>query len=169
MRIFFIVLMSVLLTACSPDYNWRSITLGAGEITAFFPGKPLVQQRELVFAGQALNFSLTSARVSDTVFAVGYAALPQAVRDDPMLRSELATAAIRSVYQNLGQPAPEPLPALGESFQVTGKLAGDEVQTKAIIWLTEHALVEGLVSGMHHDFPDDQSSEFFRGLALPAK
>lgn len=161
--------MSLLLSACSPDYNWRSITLGMGEITAFFPGKPLVQQRELDFAGQMLNFSLTSARVSDVVFAVGYAALPPTVREDPKLRTELAAAAIRSVYQNLGQVAPDPLPKLGETFQVNGQLAGDTVLTKAKVWLTDAALVEGLVSAAGQDFPEDQSNEFFRGLALPAK
>lgn len=169
MRIFFIMFVSLLLSACSPDYNWRSITLGMGEITAFFPDKPLVQHRELVFAGQALNFSLTSTRVSDVVFAVGYAALPPAVRDEPKRRTELAAAAIRSVYQNLGQAVPDPPPKLGESFQVNGQLAGDKVLTKAKVWLTETALVEGLVSAVGQEFPEDQSNEFFRGLVLPAK
>lgn len=168
-RILFIMLLSVLLSACSPDYNWRSITLGAGEVTAFFPGKPSVQQRELVFEGQPLNFSVTSVTVSGAIFAVGYALLPQAVRNDPKLRSELTDATIRSVYQNLGQSAPDQLPAVGVSFQAHGQVAAEGMRTRATVWLTEDALVQGLVSAADEGFPAAQADEFFRGLALPAR
>src|SRR5690606_31874791 len=67
-RIFLVLFMSVILVGCSPDYNWRTTTLGAGEVTGFFPDKPLVQQRVLDFSGQKITFSLTTATVDGAVF-----------------------------------------------------------------------------------------------------
>lgn len=169
MRIFLVLFMSVILVGCSPDYNWRTTTLGAGEVTGFFPDKPLVQQRVLDFSGQKITFSLTTATVDGAVFAVGYAPLPPAMQNDPAARTELMASTMRSLYQNMGQAVPDPLPAPGQHFEIQGQAVGNEARLQATVWLTEHALVEGLVSAAAANFPDDQANEFFRGLSVPAK
>ncbi|MBP6020683.1 MAG: hypothetical protein KA735_14445 [Burkholderiaceae bacterium] len=166
MRIFTVLFLSAMLLGCSPDYNWRTVTLGSGEVSAYFPDKPLAQQRSLDFADQKLVFSLTSATVADAVFAVGYATLPPALRDDAVARQALMAAAIRSLYQNMGQAAPDDLPISGEHFQVDGQVPSGPVRLRATVWLTQDALVEGLVSASKSDFPSDQTDEFFRSLKV---
>lgn len=157
-----------MLLGCSPDYNWRTVALGAGEVSAYFPDKPLEQQRNLNFADQELIFSLTSATVADAVFAVGYATLPAALRDDAAARQALMAAAIRSLYQNMGQAAPDELPISGQHFQVDGQVPSGPVRLRATVWLTQDALVEGLVSARTSDFPSGQADEFFSTLKITA-
>ncbi|NYT65688.1 hypothetical protein H0A58_06860 [Alcaligenaceae bacterium] len=166
MRIFTMLFMSVMLLGCSPDYNWRTVTLGTGEVSAYFPDKPLAQQRNLNFVGQELVFSLTSATVADAVFAVGYATLPPGLRDDSVVRQDLMVAAIRSLYQNMGQPAPEPLPQSGQHFQVDGQVPSGPVRLRATVWLTQDALIQGLVSASASTFPTEQADEFFGSLKI---
>ncbi len=168
MRIFTILFLSAMLLGCSPDYNWRTMTLGAGEVSAYFPDKPQTQQRNLDFGDQELVFSLTSATVADAVFAVGYATLPPALRDDAVARQTLMAAAIRSLYQNMGQAAPDELPLSGQHFQVDGQLPSGAVRLRATVWLTQDALVEGLISASKSDFPSDQADEFFSTLKIAA-
>src|SRR3546814_3786601 len=62
-RIGLIMLLSGVLAACSPQYNWREIPVGQGAAKAFFPDKPATQERTLKFSGHDIAFSMTSATV----------------------------------------------------------------------------------------------------------
>lgn len=167
MRTICLLVVSIMLAACSPDYNWRAATLGAGEVVAFFPQKPLTQQRNLDYQGQQIAFSLTTASVGRAVFAVGYAPLPESIRNDASLREGLFASTLGSLYGNLGAKPPTVLPAQGEHFEVRGKAANGEARLRATVWLTPDALVEGLVSADAADFPDAQADQFFQSLSLP--
>lgn len=168
MRIFTMLFLSALLLGCTPNYNWRTVTLGAGEVSAYFPDKPLTQQRNLDYGDHTLVFNLTSATVADAVFAVGYATLPPALHDDAVAREAIFTMAIRSLYQNMGQPAPDELPLSGQYFQIDGQIPSGPVRLQATVWLTQDALVEGLISASQSGFPSDQADEFFRSLKVAA-
>src|SRR5690606_27568851 len=139
-------LLSIFLAACSPDYNWRQVSVGDGVATAFFPDKPVTQERTLSFLGHDVVFSLTSATVGDALFAVAHAPLPEALRADASMRQAFAKAVIGSLYRNLGVQAPEPLPAFGTPFMIQGKGPQGPMQVQARVWLTDHTLIEGLVT-----------------------
>ncbi len=165
-RVGSILLVLCFLAACSPDYNWRQVSVGDGAVSAFFPDKPVVQTRTLQFSGHDIEFGLTSAKVGDALFTVAYAPLPEAVRADQALRQELAAAVMRSLYRNMGAAEPDPLPPLGESFLLEGNAPQGALRLRATVWLTGGALVEGLVTAAPDVFPAPEADEFFRGLQV---
>ncbi|HEY9573851.1 MAG TPA: hypothetical protein VIR76_12120 [Pusillimonas sp.] len=165
-RIGLIMLLSGVLAACSPQYNWREIPVGQGAAKAFFPDKPATQERTLKFSGHDIAFSMTSATVDGALFTVAYAPLPQAMRADAASRKEFAAAVVGSLYRNLGQEPPATLSVEGELFTVTGKSPDGDVVLRARVWLTDTSLVEGIVTAEQTRFPGPQADEFLRGVEL---
>ncbi|HUH60247.1 MAG TPA: hypothetical protein VL001_09225 [Candidimonas sp.] len=160
------VLLSCLLLGCSPDYNWREVTVANGAASAFFPDRPLTQERTLNFSGHEVVFSLMSASVDGALFAVGYAALPAPLRANRGDASLFAASVMTSLYRNLAAEPPAVLPKLGESFVIEGQSRGTAVRLKATVWLTDGALIEGLVTADQASFPSTQADEFLRNLKV---
>lgn len=158
------MLLSALLMACSPQYNWRQLTVGAGAATAFFPDKPVTQERTLQFSGHDVVFGMASATVDDTLFTVTYAILPEALRKDEAARKEFASGVVGSLYRNLGQEPPEALPTAGELFTVEGKSHDGDITLQVRTWLTEQSLVQGIVTAAGDRFPAAQATEFLQGV-----
>lgn len=165
-RVALILLVSLFLAACSPDYNWRQVSVGEGAVMAFFPDKPVTQSRTLQFSGHDIEFALTSAKVGDSLFTVAYAPLPVAVRNDEALSREFAKAVMQSLYRNMGVDEPDPLPTLGASFAINGKAPQGDMRLQATVWLSRGVLVEGLVMATPDAFPEPQAEQFFQGLEV---
>lgn len=165
-RILLICLMAAVLAGCSPSYNWREMPVAEGAVKAFFPDKPTTQERDLEFNGHRLVFSMTSASVGSGMFTVAYAPLPAAVAADAAVRKDFAQAVMRSLYRNLGAAEPDALPAFGESFVIDGKSSKGALRLKGKLWLTDHALIEGLVTAVPDEFPELEADEFLRGVAV---
>lgn len=167
MRTGLLILMLGLLLGCSPEYNWREVAVADGMVRAIFPGKPETAKRVLSFAGNDIEFSLTAATVKDAVFAVAYAPLPEALKNDESARVNMGRTVIASFYQNLGLEAPTELPAFGEPFDIAGQDTGNgAMRVRAMAWVLPHALVEGIVTARSDAFPDSQATEFLKGLAV---
>ncbi|MBB5215771.1 hypothetical protein [Parapusillimonas granuli] len=165
-RIVLICLMAVLAAGCSPSYNWREMSVAGGAVRAIFPDKPATVERELEFQGRQVAFSMTSASVGGGMFTVAYAALPGSATADASARVAFAQAVMRSLYRNLGAAEPEPLPAFGETFVIEGKSSKGALRLKGRVWLTDQALVEGLVTAVPDDFPGPEADEFLKGVAV---
>ena len=165
-RTVFSFILVLLLAGCSPDYNWRQVQVAGGAVTAFFPDKTRTESRNLQFDGHDLAFSLTSTSVQDTLFAVGYAPLPGPIQGDATARKAFASAVIASLYQSLGQQPPSTLPALGKPFVIEGESQGRALRLNVAVWLTDQALIEGIVTAAADAFPQDQAEEFLRGISL---
>lgn len=165
-RIVLLVLLSAVLAACSPDYNWREVAVGDGAVAAYFPDKPVTQVRPLDFSGHEIPFGLTSASVNGVLFTVAHAPLPEALRNDKDLRQAFAREVMRSLYRNLGAAEPPDLPPFGEAFMVEGKSGDAAIRLNAKVWLTDTALIEGMVTAEQAAFPEEQAVEFFRGLRV---
>lgn len=159
-------MLSGLLLACTPSYNWREVSVADGAVKAFFPDKPLTQERPLSYSGHELRFSLTTATVDDVLFAVGYAPLPPALQNAPDKSRELASSVIGSLYQNMGAPPPAQLPELGVPFVIEGKSQKGPMRMRATVWLTSHALIEGIVMADLASFPQQEADEFLGGLQV---
>lgn len=162
-----LILMLGLLLGCSPEYNWRELAVADGMVRAIFPDKPETQKRVLNFAGSDIEFSLTAATVKGAVFAVGYAPLPEALKNNESARLNMGRTVVASFYQNLGVEPPSELPAFGEPFEIAGQDTGNgATRLRAIAWVLPHALVEGIVTARSDAFPDSQATEFLKGLAV---
>lgn len=153
------------LTGCSPQYDWRMVSLGNGELRAMFPDKPRTTERQFEFEGHAITFSLTSTSVNDVLFTVGYASLPNALQADQVARERLVRRVQASLYQNLSVALPTSMPAAASQFAVEGKGQGKLLRLEAIVWATPKALIEGVVIGAVDGLPQEQVNEFLRELA----
>ncbi|MGE0804017.1 MAG: hypothetical protein AB7L76_00585 [Burkholderiaceae bacterium] len=82
----------MLLTACTPDYNWRELREPAAGFNVMLPGKPASMSRPIDLDGLPVTMTMTGARVDDIAFTVGAVHLPDAL---PATR-EKAVAAMRT-------------------------------------------------------------------------
>lgn len=154
------------LTACSPEYNWRELQLGP--VQAAFPGRVQSETRDMPIEGVVTAYSLTTAQVNDTVFAVGVAEPRGAeVRTDRRQHENMARALLRLTYANLHAEAPEigALPDL--PLQIEGQ--GERRTARALVqvWATPTGVVQAVVIGPAHAFPQEQAREFMAQVVVP--
>lgn len=154
-----------MLAGCSPQYDWRMVSVADGRVRAMLPAKPHETERVLDFEGHQLTFVLASASVDDVLFTVGYAELPDALRADPSSRQRLLVQTQASLYRNLGVAPPSDMPAAAEQFTISGQGRGEPLQLEAVVWTTQDALIEGMVIGAANGLPQAQINEFLRELA----
>ena len=166
MRFGLIVVLAGLLLGCTPNYNWREATVADGAVKAFFPDRPLTQQRPLEYSGHEVLFSLATATVDQAVFAVAYAPLPEPLRHKPEQAREFALSVVGSLYRNLGVAEPAELPKEGVPFIINGVSPQGSVRMQAVVWLTEHALIEGIVTADQATFPQQQAEQFLQSLEV---
>jgi hypothetical protein len=166
LRVALMAILMGLLMGCSPEYNWREVSVGEGAVKAYFPDQPTTRERQLDFSGHKVGFQLTSVELNDTVFAVGYVPFPASMKDDTAVQASLVSSIVGSLYRNLGVAAPAELPESGHRFVVEGKSPQGVMHLEAIIWRTPHALVEAIVTATPQTFPGPQAEEFLRGLQV---
>lgn len=159
------LVLSGLLSGCSPQYDWRMVSVDDGRVRAMLPAKPQTAERDLNFEGHALTFILTSASVDEVLFTVGYVDLPDALRTDAAGRERLVEQTQVSLYRNLGVVPPPDMPAAAERFTIDGQGGGAALRLEAMVWTTQDALIEGIVIGAADALPQTQIAEFLRELA----
>lgn len=103
----------VLAAACSPAYNWRTVTDVAEGYAIDLPAKPTVDERKVEIAGKALPMHVRAAHAQSAVFAIAAIDLPS---DDPQLRQAVTAALRGALARNVGaapveQPVRIPLSA----------------------------------------------------------
>ncbi|WXK34252.1 hypothetical protein IHE31_14345 [Mycetohabitans rhizoxinica] len=94
-----ILAIALLTTACSPQFDWRTVRNDEGHYTVMLPAKPLLNERVLTIAGHALKMQMQTATVGDAMFAVGVVVLPA---DDPTLRAQVLTYLQSGLARNVG-------------------------------------------------------------------
>src|SRR3546814_16703534 len=114
-RFFLPLVFAGLRVGCSPSYNWRTVALAGGAVSTVLPGKPVTRARTLDFAGHNITLTFMLAQVNDGLFAVGYAPLPEPLRQNEALRDELGRPVLGSFYQGLHLPGPGELLELGRA------------------------------------------------------
>ncbi len=132
--------ISLLIVACSPQFDWRTVRNDEGHYTVMLPAKPLLDERVLTIAGHALKMQMQTATVGDAMFAVGVVTLPA---DDPALRAQVLTYLQNGLARNVGaQPmlyvvrSPGSHDAGGETriaMDVAGPVAHMQTQEQRVI------------------------------------
>lgn len=69
---------AVALAACSPTYDWRTISNNDNGYTIDLPAKPGSDERRIDVNGTAMRMRVQTAEVADDVFVVGTLDLPDA-------------------------------------------------------------------------------------------
>ncbi|EER59991.1 conserved hypothetical protein [Acidovorax delafieldii 2AN] len=76
---------SLLLAACSPALNWRSVPLDGAALTATLPCKPEHAARTVEMAGMQVELAMVGCDADGATFAVSHTALPDPARADAAL------------------------------------------------------------------------------------
>jgi len=87
------------LIACSPTFDWRTISNDDVGYTVDLPAKPSVDERQIEIGGTAMKMSMQTAEAGDVVFAVGTVTLPA---DDPQARRDALDYLRTGLARNLG-------------------------------------------------------------------
>ncbi|NLY64325.1 MAG: hypothetical protein GX070_05135 [Alcaligenaceae bacterium] len=155
----------VFLTACSPEYDWRSVNIADGHITAVFPAKPVSQTREVVLDNEKLPFTMEIASVGNRVFAVGYSILPADLAPDPARLEKKGRALMASVYHTMGEAMPEPAPAFGEIIRFTKGANGSDFNVHVKI-LAANGLVAQVYVALNDPVAEEQVRQFLDGVKI---
>jgi hypothetical protein len=61
---------AILVIACSPKLNWRTIQAPEQKYTALFPGKPDRLERQIPFGDQEFRQTLEAVKIDDDIYSV---------------------------------------------------------------------------------------------------
>ena len=86
---------ALMLAACSPALNWRSVALDGAAHTATLPCKPDHAVRTVEMAGLPVELAMAGCEADNATFAISHAALPDPARADTALAHWRAAALAR--------------------------------------------------------------------------
>ena len=153
----------VWLSGCTPEYNWRELSVADDRAVVMFPARTQTEQRKIDVQGMNLAFSLTSAAVGDAVFSVGYAALDEIV--DPAKAQMLVDAFVQALYRRVGQSVP-PRAVAGEAFTLETDVNGRPSRLLGRVLVHRGMLIQVVVSGPTQALSRENAAEFMRSLVL---
>jgi hypothetical protein len=161
---FLLVLLGLLwLIGCTPDYNWRELTVAEDRAVVAFPSRVQTEQRTLRVEGIDLVFSLTSAAVEQSVFSVGYAPLGPEL--DAAQTERLVRVFATALAARVGQPlAPQALS--GEVFELESVVGGQAARLMGRVLIHRGVLLQVVVSGPQKSLSKENATEFMRSLVL---
>lgn len=162
-----------LVSACSPAYNWRTVTDAAEGYTVDLPAKPTVDERQVAIAGQSLPMHVRAAETQHAVFAIAVVDLP---RDDAQLAQAVADDLRHALARNVGASpvehavqVPVSTGAAVPGFDIVARGAAGEAHQQRTIhaWIAvrgRHVYQAAIIAAQAP--PEDQSDQFFGSLKL---
>lgn len=159
-----IALMGVtfFLVGCSPEYNWRELSVADGRAVVAFPAKVQTESRALKLDQHTLQFSLTSAAVKQNLFAVGYAPLPPELSRDQ--QTAVKDALLKSLASNLGVALPRSAHH-GEPFMLESQSARP-IRMVARVLIHRGYFIQFVATGPPSDLNTTITEEFMRSISL---
>ncbi|MBJ7314240.1 hypothetical protein ACFOLJ_05205 [Rugamonas sp. CCM 8940] len=89
-------LSGVVLSACSPKFDWRDYRSNDAPYAVLFPGKPATQTRNIDLDGSEVSMTMAAAEVDGITFAVGSALLADAAKAQLALPT-MKTALLKNI------------------------------------------------------------------------
>jgi hypothetical protein len=152
-----------LLLGCTPEFNWRELSVADDRVVLAFPAKVQTEQRQLQIDDLKLVFSLSAANVGPAVFAVGYAPLPQGLgaTQEMSLKRALLGSLFGPSGKEITQAALE-----GKAFELETVVAKQPSVLVARVFVHRGMLIQVVASGPEKSLPREQAQEFIRSLVL---
>lgn len=152
-----------LLLGCTPEFNWRELSVADDHVVLAFPAKVQTEQRQLQIDDYKLVFSLSAANVGPAVFAVGYAPLPQdlGATQEMSLKRALLGSLFGTSGKEITQAALE-----GKMFELETVVAKQPSVLVARVFVHRGMLIQVVSSGPEKSLPREQAQEFIRSLVL---
>lgn len=157
------VFTTVVLSACTPEYNWREWTVADERAVIMFPSRTQTEQRPIDIEGVSSTFSLTSAAVGPSVFSVGFIRLPEKLTE--VQRAALVKKVVSALAARAGAQATDA--ALeGNVFSLETTVAGKPSLMMARVVVHRGMLIQVVVSGPKQSLSNENAVEFVRSLTL---
>jgi hypothetical protein len=117
------LLLGAVLSACSPTFDWRTVTNNDNGYSVDFPAKPGNDQRAVQIDGAPMQMAMQTAEAGNAVFAVGTVMLP----DDHEATQRIALDFLRDgLARNVGA-APD-AHTVAITLAAGGKIPGLEMK-----------------------------------------
>ncbi|RQH04761.1 hypothetical protein D1Y85_17340 [Paraburkholderia dinghuensis] len=126
-----------ILAACSPTYDWRTVSNDVSGYSVDLPAKPRSEQRDVEIGGTPMHMRMQTAEVNDVLFVVGTVALPDARSETQrqaltFLRDGLArNVGVAPDARDVAVPVATGGAIGGIEMRLTGK-AGEKGETRTI-------------------------------------
>jgi hypothetical protein len=75
-RVALALMMATLMSACSPEFDWREVRVDDASFVVLLPAKPASMTRRIELDGLSLDMTMHGAKVRDTAYTVGVINLP---------------------------------------------------------------------------------------------
>lgn len=173
LRLFFLCLITTVLAACSPSFEWRSMPLPALGLQVSLPCKPERAERTVAMAGSDLPVVMHSCTASGATFGVACTTLAQPERAGITLTHWRAAVLASAQARDLHDQPFQPTGALGlpQSLRTsgTGAMPGGGAMHLEAVWFARlqgdavracHAIAYGL------QLTPAVADVFFSGLTL---
>lgn len=163
MHIILVLLVSALLAACNPTYNWRDFTHPQAAYRASFPDKPASFTRDVDLNGTRVTMTMTAARVNEVVFAIAYADVSDLAQAQAAL-SAMQVAMVRNIQGSITSSK-----AVGTGADITAKGAvnGQPMQLQGRFRAHGKRLYQVVVMGPAAAIEQEQAETFLSGFILP--
>ena len=114
----------LLLSACSPKFDWREVRSETASYIVALPTKPTTYTRKIDLKGIPVSMTMIASEVDGITFAVGSAALPDAVQAQVSLMA-MKTAMVNNIGGNIKQ---EKVLTMPQSMNNPGTVAFTEIE-----------------------------------------
>lgn len=162
-----VLFMPVVLTGCTPEYNWRETTVADDRASIAFPSKVQTDQRLITLDGIDLRFTLSAASIGQTVFAVGFVKLPSEL---PVASVEKLTKGLIDSLMSRAVRPPEPdlmgKALKGDTFELETSVAQQPSWLMGKVLVHQGMLLQVVVSGPKKELSSENAKEFMRSLVL---
>lgn len=169
-----LLVAGILMCACSPKFDWRTVQSAQERYTALFPGKPDKMERKIPYQDQELQQTLEAVKIDEDIYSVSSIYFsPQQAELLPKLLASLES----NLFGNAGVDQSTAV-SMDGSYQTAGrqrfavkdyflefKSVGATQQAMRVRWLTRPSLNGGIwlyqVSVLHAGSVEPDVKTFF--------
>lgn len=138
----------ILLSACSPKLDWRTVQSPQERYTALFPGKPDKLERHISYQNQELNQTLEAIKIDGDIYSISSMQVPanQAAATEKIImqlknnlleRAKASGGTIAQESAGYQTSNRQKLPTM--DYFITFKLNAKEQQQMRVRWITRQA------------------------------
>ncbi len=168
MKILSLLLLSLVLGACSPKYNWRDYASPDAAYRVMFPAKPSSTTRTIDLGGRQVSMTMTAADIDGATFAVGAAE----AADEAGARSAVP-AMLQALLRNIGVDGGQGkfrADSTGKTVaevDATGQANGKPVRMVGRFEARGKRFYQVIVLGKPDAMPAEQVEQFLTSFKLP--
>jgi len=168
LQYFLLIGVGIVLTACSPKYNWREVHGDKLPFTVLMPDKPSSFSRRIDLNGTTVEMTMTAAEIDGVTFAVGAAQMADAAQTPAALQA-MRSALLNNIN---GKQQAESVPGQQHPADNTLELVADGVAGKRQLQLIarlqarDKRIYQVLIIGPRDQMTAENIAMFFTSFRL---